>query len=599
MGDCEVLLQTPISLPTARVSMASLQQIVNVQNDDSIVPDNGIHTVVQIPQKPRSAAVRQRTVSTNSFHFASEPRMSLHSLPDQSEAERQFNANWPSFTFSFSKLNQNNFAKDSVPKRVIDLDEIPSEPDTPINQSVQPNKVPRWNAPPWSPTSSPPRESPHFNLPPISVPSEIVPQPAPMTTSISLPGLAMPPSPQVKKTLSATSMLLSTSASSLANVKFPLQVGRTLIIHDLGRIIPDKAGYHSSDRIWPVGYISDRYVNRGSSSTLTAYRCQIVAGVQGPIFQVTSTHPDIKISSKSIDTVWDQLCLHVYPQGSPANTPPDHLSATYFFGLDHSSVRLLIERLPNADKCRFYRKDVRQVSAVQSPAPHVLLEHRRRQESIVSRSRSAPNHRLSPRAPSPRKIPENFKQPGAQTIAMLIPPTELKHVDSGISFNFDPRVHAYTDDSSATDTSPIRLMLTCKDTQEDSGHNTKCLISVNGKVIPTTKFRDPVTINRMCVPGTNVVRITTSSVQPKFVIQLETLFQDDFFQKMLEDDNCLQCDELELHSDGHWVPIIPVTARPRIVIDLTQDEDIIYPPLPIKIKTEPVDILASLPPALH
>jgi F/Y-rich N-terminus len=96
------------------------------------------------------------------------------------------------------------------------------------------------------------------------------------------------------------------------SVVFPIEV-RGMMVHDLGRIVSDRGGFHEKRYIWPAGFRSEREY---SSMTTLDRRCRYVSeivdrGDDAPIFVVTCLDParedPIVIEGTTASGVWREI----------------------------------------------------------------------------------------------------------------------------------------------------------------------------------------------------------------------------------------------------------------------------------------------------
>ncbi|KAI8814917.1 F/Y-rich N-terminus-domain-containing protein [Cladochytrium replicatum] len=136
-------------------------------------------------------------------------------------------------------------------------------------------------------------------------------------------------------------------------VVLPLQIGVTTLIA-LGTVVYDRDSFHTERYIFPVGYTAIRkYNSMIDPGKMVKYTCTILDAGDGPRFQITPDDaPDKPIVASSATGAWTVVI-------KAANTVRnrDHsnsASGPDYFGFAAPTISMLIQNLPNAEKCRNY-----------------------------------------------------------------------------------------------------------------------------------------------------------------------------------------------------------------------------------------------------
>ncbi|KAI8056898.1 F/Y rich C-terminus-domain-containing protein [Syncephalis plumigaleata] len=124
----------------------------------------------------------------------------------------------------------------------------------------------------------------------------------------------------------------------------PVQVGILTII-SLGTVVYDREAFHNERYIWPVGYT---YPDKQ-----TIYTCSVRDGVDGPKFYLEpEDQPDGVIEANTATGAWTtavRLANRVRQrEHSNSASGPD------YFGFSHPTIAMLIQELPEAEKCKNY-----------------------------------------------------------------------------------------------------------------------------------------------------------------------------------------------------------------------------------------------------
>jgi len=141
---------------------------------------------------------------------------------------------------------------------------------------------------------------------------------------------------------------------------YPIKLGPSLQVYDLGKIIWNRPNFHSEKYIWPSGYKSRRaYASMLNSENRIFYRCEIVDDGQAPEFRLTpeddQSNPVVGISATAVWTVVVKRvgALRIEEGGKKTFA---NVSGPEYFGYANPTIARLIQQLPNAEKCTKYRR---------------------------------------------------------------------------------------------------------------------------------------------------------------------------------------------------------------------------------------------------
>ncbi|KAI9593092.1 F/Y-rich N-terminus-domain-containing protein [Syncephalis fuscata] len=125
----------------------------------------------------------------------------------------------------------------------------------------------------------------------------------------------------------------------------PVQVGILTII-SLGKVEYDREAFHNERYIWPVGYTVQRpYASMKYPDKQTIYTCSVRDGVDGPKFYLEpEDQPDGVIEANTATGAWTTAV----PRTLKLGFRPD------YFGFSHPTIAMLIQELPEAEKCKHY-----------------------------------------------------------------------------------------------------------------------------------------------------------------------------------------------------------------------------------------------------
>ena len=127
-----------------------------------------------------------------------------------------------------------------------------------------------------------------------------------------------------------------------------------ITVHRLGEIIYDRPAYHNKRYILPVGFTTSRsYLSVISPDSTMNYFSSIIDNGPTPLYQVTPEgHPEMTFQSASTTGAWAAVAKAAAAIRGKDTAPS--VSGPDYFGLANPTVSMLIEKLPNSDKCDSY-----------------------------------------------------------------------------------------------------------------------------------------------------------------------------------------------------------------------------------------------------
>jgi hypothetical protein len=146
--------------------------------------------------------------------------------------------------------------------------------------------------------------------------------------------------------------------NSEGKVVFPIHLG-VLSILQLGTVVYNKPGFHSTSYIWPIGFKSTRqYASMKDPERKTTYFNEIIDNGDAPIFRV-SAEDDLEnpIDAPSPTAAWKTIIerVNVVKAERTGKRMQTTVSGPEYFGFSHPSIAKLIQELPNSDKCLAYK----------------------------------------------------------------------------------------------------------------------------------------------------------------------------------------------------------------------------------------------------
>lgn len=133
---------------------------------------------------------------------------------------------------------------------------------------------------------------------------------------------------------------------------YPISLG-ALCVHNLGRIVHDRPGFHTENRVYPIGFMSARsYGHFNEPERKCVYTCRITDnGGERPNFEIASeSDTEFIITAASPDLCHAALIqtINSSPNIRSMDIRPE---GDWFFGLTHPTVMTLLQALPDIQKC--------------------------------------------------------------------------------------------------------------------------------------------------------------------------------------------------------------------------------------------------------
>jgi len=204
--------------------------------------------------------------------------------------------------------------------------------------------------------------------------------------------------------------------------------GATII--NLGTIVYDRPSFYSKNYIWPVGFKSSRKLpSMKNTNEYVTYISEIQDGGSSPIFTVTPQDDPSKILSHSTSSgVWCETLKLIKKR------PNISVSGPEMFGFSDSTVKMLIQELPNARKCTQYAwKDFDTVAGESSPL-QIDTDFEKEEKGSDN---SAP-HTPNTIPPTSNPIINHTEQPSeSDETPYNSPPSSPDHEDNQTPSNFD------------------------------------------------------------------------------------------------------------------------------------------------------------------
>ncbi|KAL2651214.1 hypothetical protein R1flu_019342 [Riccia fluitans] len=140
---------------------------------------------------------------------------------------------------------------------------------------------------------------------------------------------------------------------------FPIKLGPSLQVYDLGKVVWNRPAFHSEKYIWPAGYKSRRAYASMLNSNRIFYWCEIVDDGQAPEFRLTpeddENNPVIGISATAVWTVVvKRVGLLRLEEGGKKTFA--NVSGPEYFGFANPTIARLIQQLPDSEKCSKYKR---------------------------------------------------------------------------------------------------------------------------------------------------------------------------------------------------------------------------------------------------
>ncbi|KAJ3118930.1 transforming growth factor beta regulator 1 [Nowakowskiella sp. JEL0407] len=150
----------------------------------------------------------------------------------------------------------------------------------------------------------------------------------------------------------------------------PIQFGQIKLV-SLGTVEYENEKYHNQRYIFPVGYTIIRdFASMSDGDKLSQYIATVLKGDDGPIFEIT-TETGSKINASTASTAWAQV---IKVANSIRSIPLGNASGPELYGFTTPTIAMLIQELPNAEKCVEFVKQMFEVGAGRGSKKHKLIE---------------------------------------------------------------------------------------------------------------------------------------------------------------------------------------------------------------------------------
>jgi len=150
----------------------------------------------------------------------------------------------------------------------------------------------------------------------------------------------------------------------------PFTIG-VVTLNSLGAIVWDRAAYHNKRYIWPVGMHTSRiYQSCLHADRQTIFHSCILDGGPAPLFDVyAEDEPEQHYQSSTPTGAWTAIVKQA--NAIRGRDYQNSASGPDFFGLSNATISMLIERLPEAERCTSYQRksyELAQASRISVPS---------------------------------------------------------------------------------------------------------------------------------------------------------------------------------------------------------------------------------------
>ncbi|KAG0172710.1 transforming growth factor beta regulator 1 [Apophysomyces sp. BC1015] len=137
------------------------------------------------------------------------------------------------------------------------------------------------------------------------------------------------------------------------NVQLPFSIA-SLTILNLGKVVWDRASFHSERYIWPVGYCVERtYMSMVNPNNQTTYTCKVEEDQDAPLFTIRAADaPDQELSAKTPTGAWALVIKRANEVRHKESA--NAISGPEYYGFAHPLVIEMIEELDGVDRCSRY-----------------------------------------------------------------------------------------------------------------------------------------------------------------------------------------------------------------------------------------------------
>lgn len=187
----------------------------------------------------------------------------------------------------------------------------------------------------------------------LSGPMQPMPRKTPKKRANLEGGIKGKPGPKPAKQKKQQQQFIQTiSVDQMGHPIYPIHMGNSLSLFDLGEIVSDRPGYHTEQWIYPVGYVSTRiYGHMKEPKRKCVYACKIIDDGDYPRFEVIpDSDMEYAIAGPSPDLCHAAL-LQTMNNSSDARDIDVLPQGEWFFGLGHPTVITLLQAIPNVVEC--------------------------------------------------------------------------------------------------------------------------------------------------------------------------------------------------------------------------------------------------------
>jgi len=147
------------------------------------------------------------------------------------------------------------------------------------------------------------------------------------------------------------------------NIKFPIELGTTLRVVSLGKVVFDRPNFHNERYLYNPGYISEKvFPSLDDPNQKVWWKSSIIdQGGHGPIFVVEQKNSKkYRFESNAPSGAWIQAIKAVENKRNKMGISANRaltVSGPEYFGLSHQIIVHLMSKMENADRCEGYRRD--------------------------------------------------------------------------------------------------------------------------------------------------------------------------------------------------------------------------------------------------
>lgn len=132
----------------------------------------------------------------------------------------------------------------------------------------------------------------------------------------------------------------------------PISLG-ALCVHNLGRIVYDRPGFHTENRVYPIGFMSTRsYGHFNEPERKCIYTCRITDnGGERPNFEIASESDNEFIITGETPDLCHAALIQTINNSPNIRSIDIRPEGDWFFGLTHPTVMTLLQGLPDIQRC--------------------------------------------------------------------------------------------------------------------------------------------------------------------------------------------------------------------------------------------------------